>query len=65
MSFTPYPKRVYSSKRGKRAAYIGSVKAVHFRCNKDVMHDKDENYFMPPALLLYVVIKNERGETCL
>jgi len=33
-----------------RAASIGTAKAVHYRFNKDVLHDKNENYFMPPVL---------------
>jgi hypothetical protein len=30
-----------------RAASIGTVKTVRYRFNKDVLHHKNENYFMP------------------
>jgi len=33
-----------------RAASNGTAKAVHYRFNKDVLHDKNENYFMPPVI---------------
>ncbi len=33
-----------------RAASIGRAKALHYRFNKDVLHDKNENYFMPPVI---------------
>jgi len=33
-----------------RAAYIDRAKALHYKFNKDVLRDKNENYFMPSVL---------------
>ena len=33
-----------------RAASIGTAKAVHYRFNKDVLNDRNGNYFMPPLI---------------